>query len=216
MTSSPDTPAPVRLLARWAPLLALLAALSGCASRFNAQITSFQQWPLALNTESAAPSYRLTALPASNAHDNPLETVAYQNLLREAIATIGLVEAQDASPARFDVALDYRVEATRIVRREPVEPVFHGVWGRPWGWGGYYAPLWMPVEQNASRIILTVTFYDNHQNRAEVYRASAVTLAAPHNQLPQAVPHLLRAIFADFPGANGQVRSVSYQTDAPQ
>jgi len=191
---------------------ALLAALmlTGCATMFSASVTTFHQWP----ADAAGQTWRL-ADPTDG--QNRLEYAAYADLLRAAIAATGLVEATDIQSARLTVRLDYRSEATRLIRRETVDPFFHGVWGRPWGWGlgGYTTPTWFAVPQDAQRHVLTITIRDNasgvDNDRAEVYRASAVSVSTQGDTLAQAMPQLLQAIFDEFPGNNGQVRKVRYR-----
>jgi len=193
-----------RTAARLAALLATLM-LTGCATMFSASVTTFHQWPV----DAAGQTWRL-ADPADG--QNRLEYAAYADLLRTAIAATGLIEATDIQSARFTVSLDYRSEATLLIRHETIDPFFHGAWGRPWGWGlgGYYTPAWFAVPQDAKNHVLTVTIRDNN-NGAEVYRASAVNVTTENPALAQAMPQLLRVIFEEFPGNNGQVREVRYR-----
>jgi len=202
-----------RSTARLAALLSMLM-LTGCATMFSAQVTTFHQWP----ADAAGQTWRL-ADPASD--QNRLEYAAYAELLHDALAATGLMAAERGQPARFSVNLDYRSEAAQLIRREPVEPFFHGVWGHPWGWGAYYRPAWFAMPQNAWRHTLTVTIRDHassveHSGSTEVYRASAVSVTTELHALAQAMPQLLRAVFDEFPGNNGQVRAVRYRQPARQ
>jgi len=185
-------------------MLALaLLLLSGCATPFSASVTAFHQWP----ADATGQSYRLSN-PTGDQRD--LEYAAYADMLRAAIAVTGLTESLDGSPARFKVSFQYRSETTHVIRREPVDP-FYGGWGRPWGWSGYYAPAWVAVPQDAWRNVLTLSIQDAAQDDVEVYRASAISLTSDSHLLAQAMPYLLRALFDDFPGNNGQVRTVRYR-----
>jgi len=208
MKRVPDLP-----VTRLAALLAALALLTGCAAMFSASVTTFHQWP----TDAAGQTYRL-ADPTDG--QNGLEYAAYADLLHAAIATTGLVTAERDQPARFTVSLDYRSEAAQIIRRNPVDPFFHGVWGRPWGWGwgAYYTPAWFAVPQDAWRSRVTVIISDSAgaTGETEVYRASAVSATTENPALAPAMPQLLRAIFEEFPGNNGQVREVRYRQPARQ
>jgi len=201
------------LATRLPVLLAALALLTGCTAMFSARVTTFHQWP----ADAVGQTWHL-ADPTDE--QNRLEYAAYANLLRAAIAITGLTESTHAQtpnqPARFTVSIDYRSEAARVIRHETIDPFFHGVWGRPWGWGlgGYTTPAWYAVPQDAKRHVLTVTIRDNNgtdANRAEVYRASAVNITTENSVLAQVMPQLLRAIFEEFPGNNGQVRDVRYR-----
>jgi len=171
---------------------------------FSASVTTFHQWP----PDTAGQSWRL-ADPSGG--QNRLEHAAYADLLRAALLATEMIEASEGQTARFTVSLHYRSEATHIIRREPADPFFYGNWGRPWGWGGYYTPTWFTVTQDAWRYVLTVTIHDSLQDNAEVYRASAISVSSENDLLPQAMPHLMRAIFEAFPGNNGAVRTVRYR-----
>jgi len=193
--------------ARTAVAVAALAGLAACASTLSASVTSFQQWP----GGAAGQTYTLTGPPDS---ENRLEYSAYQDMLRAAIGPTGLVEARDGQTARFSVSFRYASEAIQVVRREPVDPYFYGglYGGRYWGWGGHYGwPIWVAVSQNAWRNTLTIDIRDAQRDNAEVYRSSAATLSSSPDALPRLMPYLMKAVFDDFPGNNGQVREVRYR-----
>jgi len=192
--------------ARRAALLAALVLLAGCTAPFSATVTTFQQWP----ADTAGQTWRV-ATP--DADQNALEYAAYADLLRAAMASSGLIEAAVGQPARFTVGLRYRVESARITRREPIDPFFHGGWGRPWGWawGGYYTPAWGVVPQDVWRNILTLSIRDAMNGNTEVYRANAISINVETHPIAQAMPQLMRAVFEGFPGNNGQVRTVRYR-----
>jgi len=192
---------------RTAVTVATLAVLAGCASTLSASVTSFQQWP----SGAAGQTYALTGPTGS---ESRLEYSAYQDMLRAAMGSTGLVEARDGQQARFSVSFRYASEATQVVRREPADPYLYGglYGGRYWGWGGYYGwPIWVAVPQSAWRNTLTIDIRDASRDDAEVYRSTAATLSSSPDALPQVMPYLMQAVFDDFPGNNGQVREVRYR-----
>ncbi len=192
--------------------LAAAALLAGCASSVSARVTSFQHWPTGVQGQS----YRLVAQPEQA---NNLEYRNYEDMVRASIGATGLVEAPAGAPARFDVMFDYGTIQTQVMTRQPVDPFFHGGYGRgfghygygaPWGWGGYWGPDWVSVPTVAYRNTLNLRIADRNNGNAEVYRSSATTLTDRLN-LVQSMPYLTRAIFDDFPGNNGSERIVEFE-----
>src|SRR3546814_9579885 len=77
------------------------------------------------------------------------------------------------------------------------------------GGGAFFPPPVVNVPVSVYKNELTVWIKDNHEQGAEVYRSSAVTITSG-NSLPEVMPYLARAVFDHFPGNNGQVRIVRY------
>lgn len=200
-----------RMLALRALLLSAALALAGCASTLSARVTSFQQWPDGV----AGQAYEF-APPAAD-QSGSLEFQAYRDMVRAAIGATGLVEARPGLPARFRVEFQYAAKPTQVMSRQPVDPFFYGGgfygprWGWP-GWGGYYGPDWVAVPVNAVRNSLTVQIRDLQNGNAEVYRSTA-TATTGQDALAEVMPYLVRAVFDNFPGNNGQVREVRYRLD---
>jgi len=195
-------------------LWACLAMLTGCASGFYANVTSYQKWP----ADAAGQTYRIVP-QADQAADN-LEFQAVADMVRANIGSTGLVEATHAAgtdqAARFDVHLQYDNPATRIWEQgyadySPWFAPYGGYYGRHFGWGGnlFYAPQLIMVPVQVHRNTLTLWMTDSQHNHAEVYRATAIQLGQS-DQLIASMPYLAQAIFDGFPGNNGQVRQIRY------
>lgn len=204
---------------RWLPMLVLTAlVLAGCAaSPFSARVTTFQQWP----ADAAGQSYRFGPAPADAAAT--LEYQSYQDMLRGALSGIGLTEVQPwERDARFTVGFDYGVQPFDTwteVDDFYGGPMFsYGYYGRRgpgfgWGYsmtfpfGGY--PYARAVPVTAYRASLDVTISDGARGGAQVFQAKARHDGADPDSLPRIMPYLVQAVFADFPQASGQTRTVN-------
>ncbi len=197
-----------RLLRRWLGLVFVMAALSGCASVFSAQVTRYQQWPD--QTQGA----RYWIEPDA-AQQNNLQFQSFADAVRAALGPTGLVEAQSRAQARFIVRMDYGSQQEQEWRQRMVDPYFYGGFPGPgfgyhpyWGaWGP--GPVIETVPVVVSRLHLSVRIDDKNEQGKEVYRATAVA-AGRDSQLGAAMPYLARALFDHFPGRNGQVVQVRY------
>jgi hypothetical protein len=197
-------------------VVACAVVLSGCASTFAARVTTFQQWP----SDAVGSTYRLAQPEGAQAPVN-LEAQAYDDMVRAAIGTTGLVEARaGTAPARFTVSYavsssPYQTWADTPAYYTPPPVFFFGNSGRrfgygfaypgPWGWG--YQQGWQSVPVTAFKHTLTLWINDAQRHGAEVYRASA-----EHNDqnpsVTQVVPYLVQTVFEGFPQGNGTVRTV--------
>src|SRR3546814_79560 len=129
-----------------APALAL-AALSGCATSFKADVARFQQLPA-----PAGQSFTIVA-------DDPrlaggLEFSHYADLVGQRLTQTGYVAAGDPARADLIVRVAYGVDNGREKVRSTgfgaPDPFFYGGWGwrgrwgRPWGYGFYDPWLFGP------------------------------------------------------------------------
>lgn len=203
------------IICRWLAVAVGMFMLAGCASTLDARVTSYQQWPA--GTEGAT-----YAIVPDDSQRNNLEFQAYADMIRANISATGLVEAQQPKLARFDVQLSYGspVSQTWVQRYSDnyindgwgFSPFFGGYGGRYSGWGGgfYMGPSVVNVPVEIHKNTLVVTIKDKHNQSAEVYRSSAVSISEDDN-LTELMPYLARAVFDGFPGNNGQVREVRYE-----
>jgi len=204
-------------VARWAGILAVLGALAltGCAApTVSARVTSFQQWPAAVEGQT----YQF--VPADSSQLNNLEYQSFQDMVRAGIGATGLVEAQPGARGRFDVSFRYGTSQTQVMVRRSYDPYFYGGYGGyygpgPWGmgagyWGpGYWGPGWVDVPMVVQRNSLTLFIRDTQQGGAEVYRSTAFILSE-RDDFIRTMPYLVRAIFDNFPGNNGAEREIQF------
>lgn len=189
----------------------ILTLVSGCASSLSAQVTRYQQWP----ADAAGGYYHIVS---SDTQKNNLPFSAYADMVRAAIGPTGLVEAQSAGVARFDLTLDYGNPVERRWVQRQVDPYYGGEFGfyrspfrgEFYPWGGWMAvPQIENIPVDLYKNTLTVMIRDRTEHDREVYRATAVSLSQSDN-LTGIMPYLARAVFDQFPGRNGQVIEVQY------
>ncbi|CCW17727.1 hypothetical protein EBBID32_20760 [Sphingobium indicum BiD32] len=197
-----------------APALAL-AALSGCATPFKADVARFQQLPA-----PAGQSFTIVA-------DNPqlaggLEFSHYAAMVGQRLSQTGYVAAGDPASADLIVRVAYDVDNGREKIRStgfgngwgggfgpgPWGGGWGGRWGRPWGYG-FYDP-WL-FGGGGFNDVSSYTVYtsdlsmkiDRAADNRRLFegKASARSLS---NKLTYLVPNLIDAMFTNFPGQNGE------------
>ncbi|AHG64397.1 DUF4136 domain-containing protein [Advenella mimigardefordensis] len=194
-----------------------LSGLAACSttSEFTTQVTSFQQWPAGVTGQH----YRFIDSQPQN-----LEQAAYTGYIRNHMFRTGLTEAMGRQPARFEVGYTTRTDVRQqMVQRETgdydVYPTLGLGMGFPYGYYGnpFYssigfamAPRYQLVPVPYHRYSLTVYIRDRQQAGNEVFRASAVA-DSRERELPEVMPYLAASVFDQFPGQNGQVRTVEFE-----
>lgn len=194
-----------------------LLALTACSStsEFTTQVTSFQQWPAAVSGQH----YRFV-----DSKPQDLEQAAYTGYVRNNMFRTGLIESLGRQPARFDVGFttDAQVRQQMVQRQTgdyDLYPTLGLGMGFPYGYYGNplysnigfaMAPRYQLVPVPYRRYSLTVYIRDRQNNGAEVFRASAVA-DSRERSLPEVMPYLAAAVFDQFPGNNGQVRTVQFE-----
>jgi hypothetical protein len=204
--------------ARYARIGAVLftTVVAGCASTLSTRVTSFQQWP----PNAAGQTYHF--VPANSSQANNLEHHSYQDMVRAAIGSTGLIEASAGAPVRFAVTFDYGAQETQIMTRRAYDPYFYGppgFYGPPWGYGrfygaygGYWGPEWVDVPVVGYRDFLNLQIRDVSHANTEVYRSSASAFSS-RPDLVNIMPYLVRSIFDNFPGNSGSQRVIRYKLD---
>lgn len=207
-----------RLATGFALVLSLL--LSGCASVITTQVSSFQQWP----GDAKGSSFNLLA-PADAGRS--LEQASYVAQVAAELEKQGLRQAAPGQSARFLVDVNVSRETENRASLRPVYQdryMFHPGWrdaaGRihPGFWGpDPFGPRYVgdqQIVQTLSLSRLRLRLLDAQADPKAprtVYEAQVVHEGdAP---LPSVVPWLVRAVFADFPAANGSVRVVRFKPD---
>lgn len=192
-----------------------LLALAGCASTLDAQVTSYQQWPV----DAAGARYQIVPMAEQQ---NNLQFQFYADMIRANIGPTGLVEAQASEDARFELILNYSNPITKGWSQSyndgyigggwgfnPFFGIYQGGYGGGWGSGISMGPSSVSVPVDIYKNTLSIIIKDKQQKGAEVYRSSAVNVSSS-NSLADVMPYLAQAVFDDFPGNNGQVREVRY------
>ena len=194
-----------------------LALLSACANTLAVKVTRFNQWP----TDTAGASFRFTPADPPRA----LELQAYQAQVAAALQAQGLRAAADSETARFTV--DVQADLSER-QRDRLVPVYSDNWVYRPAWrdvdGRWYSGHWVPdplgaryvgdrtVTQTVQRSQLQLRISENGTGNGPrgVFEATAVHEGS-ETDLVAVVPYLVSGIFQDFPGANGQVRRLSFE-----
>ena len=201
---------------------ALLIVLSGCASPIIARVSSFQQWP----TDAAAGSFGFLA-PVD--HTRELEQASYANLVAVQLVKQGLQPAASGQQAR--ILVDMSV-TSQLENRSYSSPVYQDQYVYRPGFrdaaGRIYPGYWMPdplgpryvgnqqlmqtIQVSNLRLRLLDTQGPAGSSPRTVFESNATHEGSP-SPLPSVVPYLARAVFEDFPGANGRVQVVRFKAD---
>jgi Domain of unknown function (DUF4136) len=207
-------------LSRWAMALGLLSLLAACASPITTRVTSFNQWPA--NAAGSTFSY----MPHPDRH-NELEQQTYQTYVQVELEKLGLKRAATGQAGRFQV--DLETGNGRYDRRylEPIyqntyvyRPAFRDRTGRVYGaWGpDMFGPRYVgdreviyTVQVSSLRLRLLDSQGSASGTPRTVFESNAV-YEGDIAELPDLVPYLVRSVFEGFPGQNGKVRVVKFDS----
>ena len=192
----------------------VLGLLSGCANTLGVKVTRFNHWP----ADTAGSTYHFTPPEPQSS----LELQAYQAQVGAALQAQGLKPAATAEAARFMV--DVQAELSEKQRKRLV-PVYSDQWTYvpPWrdAQGRWFGGHWVPdplgsryvgdrtVVQTVQHSRLKLRITESARART-VFEATALHEGS-EDDLVEVVPYLVSSVFQDFPGANGQVRRLSFE-----
>lgn len=211
-----------------AGIAAASVLLAGCASHFGAQVTAWHQQGVPLQ----GLSYRFQP---DAAQADSLEYAAYAAQVREQLMKHGMVEAGGSRhdvDVRFGYSVDggqpvhyqqpeyaYVYQGSRPVRRDRVQPdgsvltywEMHPVYG--YDLVGY-STYQRVVFTHQLRLTLTRSASGGKppSGLARLYEGTVVH-QSDSSALNHTVPRMVRALFKDFPGPNGQTRHVEVPSD---
>jgi hypothetical protein len=200
---------------RAAVWIAALAAtlLAGCTSYVTTQVTAFSDW-------SGSDATRTYAFTRSDAQRNSLEQAAYEQIVANELSSYAFRQVPQAN-ARYLVALAYGVHGDYVNVAEPVyfDPWFPGPYWQRGPWGRPFGPWWGPPVP-AGYVNQTYRVFDRvlairiteRATGKEVYNVAARN-TGDDSSLVAAMPYLARSALADFPVANGAVRTVRLPVD---
>lgn len=201
-------------MVRGLALAGVLALLVACATPLSTQVSRFNAWSPELAQSSFA---FVRAVDPSR----ELEQASYEALVEAELNRLGLQRAAPGQAARIqvDMSISAQVDSRPFVR--PVYqdvPVFRPAWrdsaGRihPGYWGpDPLGPRLVGHQQGLAAVqvsTLRLRLLDavaNPQQPRTVFESTARHEAGAALALPQIAPWLVRAVFVDFPGRNGEV-----------
>ncbi|MTJ81176.1 MAG: DUF4136 domain-containing protein [Telmatospirillum sp.] len=194
---------------RLALSLLMVGALAACQPQLQAEVTRFYSVP------PVTPG-RTFAVAPEGPQASDLEFQHYAAQIGAALQSKGFLLAAPG-PDRADViaVLHYGTYASRTEVYSDPGPA----WGHPgwWGWRGY--PYGYPPQINSTTIYpeyLDVALFDGAAWRAGERKAlfqGRVVGDSGVRDLNAAMPSLIKALFQEFPGANGQTVHVTVPID---
>jgi hypothetical protein len=208
-------------LSRYILAAIVVAFLAACASPITAKVTSFNQWPL----DAAGASFSFIR-PADALND--LEQQAYEGQVQTELEKLGLKRAAPGQVGRIQVDV---ITGNGTRNKQFREPVYRDnyIYHPPYrdAAGNVYAGFWAP-DQFGSRYVgdrtvtrtvqvsnLRLRLLDAQGNTPGKPRAvfeSRAVYEGSNEDLATLVPFLVRAVFNDFPGQNGRVRTVQFDS----
>lgn len=200
-----------------APAVAL-AALSGCANNFNAQVARFQQLPPAQGETFAV-------VAEDNRKAGGLEFAHYADLVSEQMVRYGYHPAADSASAQLLVRVDYDVDQGRERVRSTgmgMDPFFYGYPYRGWR-GRFMYGFNDPFLYGGYNSIDSYTVYssvlklriDKVGTGKALFEGTARAQSLS-NKLTYLVPNLVDAMFTNFPGNSGEEVKVTVAPEETQ
>ena len=199
--------------------------LAGCATTLSTQVTRFQAW----SPELAQSSFAFVR-PVDPSRE--LEQASYEAAVAAVLHRLGLQRAGPGQAARIqvDMSISAQLDSRAVLRPVYQEvPVFRPAWrdraGRlhPAYWGPDpsgprlvgHQQLLAAVQVSTLRLRLLDAAAQPQPLRT-VFESTARHEADASLPLAQLAPWLVRAVFVDFPGHNGQVSTVRFDTQTGQ
>ncbi|WP_255368546.1 DUF4136 domain-containing protein [Polaromonas sp. OV174] len=199
--------------------LLLTALLTACASPITARVTSFNQWP----ADTADSSFSFLS-QVDNSRE--LELASYESQVQAELEKQGLRRAPAGQTGRIQV--DLKVGQNREDKTW-LQPVYQDnlVFMPPYrdAAGRIFPGAWVPdpfgpryvgdrqVSQTLYTSSLRLRLLDSQASPPgkprTVFESQAI-YEGFSDELPLLVPYLVRAVFDEFPGQNGQVRTVKF------
>lgn len=202
----------------------IVAVLSGCATTFSSQVTTFQEWP------NTAPT-KTYVLDRTAEQENDLEYKQYADRLREKLSQLGLTEAAANETPALSVKMAYATSVTAVK--------FTGSYYGPRS-SFYYDPIW---SLHYSRFYSRSPFFypagysyrggpfsgslfgSDFYGRRYYLHQLAVTISdkpsgkklfdvrasteQSNPEIVEQIPFLLSSAFQNFPGENGKSVTVN-------
>lgn len=197
-------------------LAASVLLLAGCATRVTSDVTTFHEQVM-----PAGETIRV--VPADPQKVGSLEFRSYAARIREELRKAGYTPVDDASAVTDLVAeVDYAVAPgpTQVYSDNPRPYVrYHFGYGRynnPW-YFGVYDPFYEPLFWSRPQIYSTPTYQRTLEmnivdsERQERIFEGRVESNGVDNALPEVMPYLITAMFANFPGESGTTKLVTIE-----
>ena len=201
--------------------LATVALLAGCAlgpRLVRTEVTNFNEW-------TALPADRTYTFARTLEFQNSLEVRSYEDLVRDELALQGFRLVAEPAQANLLVTLRPSVTTTQLRVRDswgydPFSGPFggYGFYGRRFG--SWYDPYWSSFDHfNSYAVDIAHRRFeldiDSRTMAGKRYYEGRVESVSDAPSLGAIAPYLVRALFVDFPGGNGQTRRVDVPMARP-
>ena len=203
----------------------LVAVLAACANPITAKVTSFNQWP----ADAAGATFSFIR-PVDALND--LEQQAYEGKVQVELEKLGLKRAAHGQVGRIQVDVVTGNGTRNRQFREAVyrdNYIYHPPYRDAAGnvFGGFWVPDQFGSRYVGDRVVIRTVQFSNLRLRLLDAQVSSPGAAASrpravfesravyegsNEDLATLVPFLVRAVFDDFPGQNGKVRNVKFDS----
>ncbi len=208
-------------LSRYVLATIMVALLAACASPITAKVTSFNQWP----SDTAGATFSFIR-PVDALND--LEQQAYEGNVQTELEKLGLKRVAPGQVGRIQVDVSTGNGTRNKQFREAIyqdnyiyNPPYRDAAGNVFG--GFWAPDQFGSRYVGDRIVTRTVQYStlrlrlldaqgNAPGKPRAVFESRAVYEGSNEDLATLVPFLVRAVFDDFPGQNGRVRILKFDS----
>lgn len=197
-----------------ATAISLGMLLSGCATTFTGQVTTFHEWPQQLSSTS----YIVERLPAQE--NNP-EYKVYEEELRQQLGLHGFQEVATGATPALKVNMQYATSPSEIQYSMPwgpsmMDPYWRLHFSRAYQfypYSPYYfgSPFYMLRTSDVTvrryylhQLEISISDFSNGNKLADI-KASTEQL---NPNITESMPYLIESALKNFPGQNGSTTNV--------
>ncbi|VAX08189.1 hypothetical protein MNBD_ALPHA03-878 [hydrothermal vent metagenome] len=203
-------------------VLGMVGLMSACSNTFRSDVSRFHELP-------KPHGETVSIVPADPAKVPSLEFASYANIVGSYLSTQGYVPAGDGK-ADLIVELDYSVDDGKVMVRSSGSNFSFGYgsyfynpyWYSPhWGYGfygnsffggygGYYGSDVRSYVKYTRKLSMVIR--PNSDEQKNLFEGT-VESKGRSKDLPKLMPHMVQALFTDFPGTSGSTDRVVIELD---
>jgi len=205
-------------------LLGMVGLISACNNTFRSDVSRFHELP-------QPQGETVSIIPADPAKSTSLEFASYANIVGSYLASQGYVAAVDGK-ADLIVELDYSVDDGKVTARGSRSHFsfgygygshfYHPYWYPSyWHYGFYRDPFYWRYNSRFNRDVrsyirynrkLSMVIRPNDEGKKNLFEGT-VESKGRSNSLPKLMPHMVQALFSNFPGVSGSTDRVVIELD---
>ncbi len=208
-----------KMIMRLIIVVGFVGLLSACSNTFRSNVVRFHEMP-------QPHGETVTIVPTDPAKNTSLEFASYANIVGNYLAQQGYKPAGKGK-ADLIVSLDYSVDDGKVMVRSYSFGYGYG-YGYGFGYGGYgyfggfYDPFYgygfgSPYGGDVRSYVnytrkLTMAIRPNAEGKQNLFEGTVESVGRSKD-LPKLMPHMVQAMFTDFPGVNGETDKVVIKLD---